>query len=300
MGSSSLKVSVIITTCQRSVDILKTSIESVLNQTYSNIELIVVNDSPEYSGSNDIDLLMGKYTGRLIYLKNKTSLGANASRNKGASYATGEVLSFLDDDDYWDLHKVEYSIPYFSSGNQVVYSDIVFFKERYKKESVKGFCKKEQIIPTLLYNNYWGGFSNVLFSKDAFNAVGRLNEEVVSSQDVDLWLRLAQMCDINYINMPLTYYRVHSNSITLNKNKKTVGLFQLLDNYKFLFDTFPDSRRKKLGNEYVQFLKNGWFEDSKLIRKELKKYNYSYLGFFIIGYIKHLLVKIQTMIYGEV
>ncbi|WP_052131499.1 glycosyltransferase family 2 protein [Planococcus sp. CAU13] len=102
------KVSIIIPTYKRS-NLLERAIESVLNQTYSNIEVVVVDDNiPDSQHRAETEIKMKKYSTdyRVIYVKNNKSLGGAFARNVGIKNANGKFITFLDDDDIYLPHKV--------------------------------------------------------------------------------------------------------------------------------------------------------------------------------------------------
>ena len=105
--NKNLKVSTIITTYRRA-DMLKRAIDSVLNQTYSNIEVIVVDDNDEKS--EDRILLVCyliKYNPKVKYIKHKVNMNGADARNTGIKNSTGEIVCFLDDDDWYLETKIE-------------------------------------------------------------------------------------------------------------------------------------------------------------------------------------------------
>ena len=101
-------ISCIITTYNRPIEVLKRAIDSVINQTYSNIELLVVNDYPEnIELSNNIYKLIKSYNNKSIkYIVLEKNSGACFARNRGANESKGEFLAFLDDDDEWLPNKL--------------------------------------------------------------------------------------------------------------------------------------------------------------------------------------------------
>lgn len=104
-----IKVSVIIPTYKRSEYLIR-AINSVLNQTYSNIEIIVVDDNDSKSEYREItEKKMASYNtnAKIIYIKNEKNIGGAKSRNVGIQNATGEYITFLDDDDIYLNEKVE-------------------------------------------------------------------------------------------------------------------------------------------------------------------------------------------------
>lgn len=109
-----IKVSVIITTYKRS-EMLTRAIDSVLNQTYKNIEIIVVDDNDENSiFRKETSLIMERYKGNknIIYLKHKKNSNGSVARNTGIYNSNGELITFLDDDDWYYPEKVEKQVEF--------------------------------------------------------------------------------------------------------------------------------------------------------------------------------------------
>ena len=144
-------VSVIIPTFKRSNFILR-AIESVLNQTYENIEIIIVDDN---EGDNEFSKLTKKIlkrfidNGEIVYVKHRTNKGISAARNTGIKKAKGDYIAFLDDDDEFLPKKIELQLDIFNkSKNNVglVYGAYLEINENLNKELV--------IMPKLKDNVY--------------------------------------------------------------------------------------------------------------------------------------------------
>ena len=96
-------VSCVLTTYNRS-KILKRAITSVLNQTYTNIELIIIDDNSKDNTSDVVKIINNK---RIKYIRNTSNKGLSYNRNLGASLSKGEFVAFIDDDDEWFPLKIE-------------------------------------------------------------------------------------------------------------------------------------------------------------------------------------------------
>ena len=94
-------VSVIIPTYKRKLDFVSKALQSVLNQTYPNIEIVVIDDSPDdFPYRDDIkNYIDGLKTDKILYIRNEKNLGGSLSRNVGINAAHGDYITFLDDDD---------------------------------------------------------------------------------------------------------------------------------------------------------------------------------------------------------
>ena len=177
-------VSAIIPTHNRS-ELLKRAIQSVLDQTWENMEIVVVDDA---SGDNTPQLLqsLSEKNKNLKVIRNNESKGAAASRNIAIENADGEFVAGLDDDDVWRPKRIELLMEEFQEGYAAVTSnDRMDFGE---KEIV---WKKKPIITLhdLLFYNQVG--NQVLTKKEYLKQVDGYDESLQSAQDYDLWIRLA-------------------------------------------------------------------------------------------------------------
>jgi glycosyltransferase involved in cell wall biosynthesis len=175
-------VSAIIPTHNRA-ELLKRAIDSVLEQTWQNMEIVVVDDASEDDTSDLLVKLSKEYPVKVI--RNEISKGAAASRNIAIKHAGGEFIAGLDDDDYWRPRRIELLMGEFKEGFSAVCSnDRMVFTER---EIV---WKKKPLITLndLLYYNQVG--NQVLTKKEFLTTIGGYDESLPSAQDYDLWIRL--------------------------------------------------------------------------------------------------------------
>ena len=179
---SSGKVSVIIPTHNR-IDLLRRAIESVLIQTYQNIEVVVVNDNSN-DGTQDYLTKMSEVHSNLRFVTNASNLGASNSRNIAIQYSTGHYITGLDDDDEFEPTRIEKLVGNFDEKYSFVTSlnrTIHFHKEHIVK--VPTLITLERILDSNVSNQ-------VLTLKQRILEVGSYNENRVPFDDYDLWLRL--------------------------------------------------------------------------------------------------------------
>lgn len=209
------KVTVVIPTYKRH-DLLKRAIDSVLAQTYGNIELIVVDDA----GDDNVEKICEDYKDKynLFLLKNKYLKGACGARNTGIEYATGEYIANLDDDDEYcpefiktmlTVYEKKYS---FVTSNQVMCSN--------EEECVVFKNKKLINLNNVLYGNCVG---SVIFTElYKIKAVCGYDLSLTSSQDYDLSVRLIERYG-DALRIESVLYRVYvdhgGERITTSKNK---------------------------------------------------------------------------------
>jgi glycosyltransferase involved in cell wall biosynthesis len=240
------KVSVILTTHNR-IGSLIVAIDSVLNQSYDNIEIIVVNDFDK-----DNDNLIAKFESYNLKLLHSNSTGANAARLLGFQNATGHFVSFLDDDDYWVKDKIKNQVDSLEKNNDAILvtsNARVFYENGNLGEIIYGKSNPK----FLDYANLIGGFSFPCIKRE-FIKESYFLEGLESGQDWYLWLLLRDNnLDKNFIdtNTIEIFYRKSSISITKSKNNKVLGFGKV---YNYLKPSLRKSainwHRYNKSNEY--------------------------------------------------
>ena len=241
-------ISVIITTYQREPYFVDRAINSVLCQTYKDIEIIVVDDSPaDYSLRKDVERIVlerdKSNSVSIRYIAHDRNKGACAARNTGMQNAKGEYVAYLDDDDEWLPEKLDKQIKVFNEEDVAL-----VYCGRICKNDVSGVSTIEKtgyykgyVFEKLLYINFVGSTSFPLIKTSCLRNVGGFDVEMQSAQDVDVWLRIAQKYQIGYVSEPLVIYHMHGGEqITSNPQKKIMGLEQLNKKYQAYLDKDPD------------------------------------------------------------
>ncbi|MFN6485475.1 MULTISPECIES: glycosyltransferase family 2 protein [unclassified Nostoc] len=228
MQTNEPKVSVIIPTYNRK-HYLERAINSVLNQTYTDYELVVVDDA---STDGTTSFIAEKYPSvRCVSLPK--NCGAGGARNEGIRIARGSFIAFLDSDDEWLPKYLETQIQYIESSpdNVIVFCGCIHQMQDGKIE--KFSCQPWLAYPDLTYHllseNFILTASIVVVSKNALNKAGYFNESLKICQDKELFLRL--FCLGNAAHVP--YYLVtkysHSSNLTGDYKLWVKETFDLLD-----------------------------------------------------------------------
>lgn len=219
------KVSVIIPAynCAR---YLSTALNSVINQTYKNCEIVLVDD-----GSTDNTK---EVVNNYLYLKNfnyifKKNGGLASARNTGIYNATGDFIAFLDADDYWSANKLEKQVAVFMDYPDVelVHSNMFIFdegKENFQKYSFDinfNELPQEEIFKKLIFWEADILIPTVIVKKSIFKKIGYFDENLsyLGCEDRELWLRASRVCKFFFIDDYLSYYMQRKNSMTKNKLK---------------------------------------------------------------------------------
>ncbi len=228
------QVSVIIPTYNR-VKLLNNSVASVLSQTYRDFELLVIDDC---STDNTSDFLSNIADKRVRCIKNTSNKGITATRNIALSNANGKYIAFLDDDDEWMPDKLEKQINLMensSKGLGCIYTgcNLVDAEDnRFNQTTVPHY--RIRILNELLLENFIIT-SSTLIKADCFETVGMFDESMPFAEDYDMWIRIAQEFEFDFVRSPLVNYRIHRNSISFNNNAIIIGLERLLTKHEKLF-----------------------------------------------------------------
>jgi glycosyltransferase involved in cell wall biosynthesis len=290
-------VTAIITTHNREPEILKRAIDSVLSQTYRNIELIVVDDSPSYTYHDEIVKLVKSYDREIKYLVNDAHPGACGSRNIGIQHASGKLIALLDDDDEWVAEKLSWMVSCILGNVGLVYGKYRIIKN--KGATIKNESHFEgDVYEQLLKNgNFIGGCSVPVFRKDIAVNVGLFDENLKSAQDYDFWLRIAQKYEVSFVDKCVVNYYLSSDAISTSANKKIKSSEYLLEKYHSDFEKYPEAKTRVYREMIYRLVCAGQYKQSYNKYKHCKDSLsvFDYVKVLIKGTIKHavLLLHLQ-------
>lgn len=185
------------------------AINSVLNQTFQDFEIIVVDDG---STANTKEALK-KFAGKIEYIYQENR-GNAVARNTGIQNTKGEFIAFLDHDDSWLPDKLSIQMDAFSKNNGVglVYTDCVAYDE--EKELPKGDRDYYSgWVFKHLFRRFFALPSGVVCKKECFDKCGLFDESFPTSNDYDMWLRISTEYKFLFIDQPLFKRRIHSDNL---------------------------------------------------------------------------------------
>jgi len=260
-------VSVIIPTYNRA-HLIGRSIQSVLNQTYQDFEIIVVDDGST-DNTEDIIKKFQKKDERIKYIKNEKNKGGSAARNTGIKAARGKYIAFLDSDDEWMKRKLEKQVRNIEKSTisaSISYCGFI----RSTKEGFQFFCpaKRGNLYYLQLYKAYISPTSAVMVKRKCFDFVGFFDETLPARQDYDMWLRLSKRYLFDYISEPLVkiYDNVGGGNISYNIRARKKG--------------FSIVRKKKV----YQLKESNWIIRRKVIAKDYYEGGKYFCGKFDVKY----------------
>ncbi|MCR0182842.1 glycosyltransferase [[Clostridium] innocuum] len=214
----------IIMPAYNSAQYIDESIQSVLNQTYLNWELIIVDDC----SSDDTDIVIQKYLvdKRIIYLKNKQNSGAAISRNKALIKAKGKWIAFLDSDDVWLPSKLKEQIDFMLNNDyKFSYTD---YRIRENDEWLPYIYTGPNIVTKRkMYNYCYFSTITVMYDREF---VGLIQiEDLKKNNDYAMWLQIIDKTPCYRLGKCLSYYYKHDDSISSGSK------FKLIKHHYILF-----------------------------------------------------------------
>ncbi|WP_339171882.1 glycosyltransferase family A protein [Anoxybacillus sp. FSL W8-1294] len=286
------KVSVIITSYNSNESFLKIAIESVLHQTYPNIELILVDDG---SNNNSAKKLC-EFHKEIKYIR-QSNKGLPAARNTGIRNSSGEYICFLDDDDYWHEEKVEKQVIQMEKiskedpnvGMTFTYTNVINMNGDVIGKY--GYKVKGNIFNKLLLGNIVGAPSSVMIKRGVLEHVGLFNEEFRYAEDIELWYRVAYFYTIYSTDEYLLYYRWRDNSHSKNAKFMNTYLEKALKNILEMYHDHPYIKENKcaiLSNLYKS-MANRYFWSN-----DINNFKDSYFKFIKVNKRNILNIKMLT------
>ncbi|MGF1933014.1 MAG: glycosyltransferase [Nostoc sp. ChiQUE02] len=221
------KISVIIP-AYNSEKTIKQTIQSVLNQTFGELELIVIND-----GSQDSTLeVVRQIRDSRIKVFSYSNAGGNVSRNRGLHRAVGDFVSFLDADDLWTPDKLQSQLKALQENvtAKVAYSwtDYIDINGQYLLSGQR-IKLNGNTYENLLLNNFLENGSNPLICRKSLITLGGFDESLNAAQDWDMWLRLASKFDFICVPSVQILYRISANSVSSNLVRQEKSCLQVLE-----------------------------------------------------------------------
>ena len=250
-------VTVVIPTYNR-IEWLKDSLESVMSQTVSAEEIIVVDD-----GSTDETLsFLENFEVTVVHQQNQ---GPSAARNVGARMAKTKWLAFLDSDDRWFPNKLECQLNYLDKNPDV---ELVYTGERWIRNGVRvNACKHHKKYSGWIYPECLKlcliSPSSVMLSKNLFDRSGGFNEKLWAAEDYDLWLKITSKVPVGYLEEELIVkYGGHEGQLS---NQRGIDVYRVvaLENMMNDFD---------LKEEWKELTRKDLCRRSKILMKGFNKH----------------------------
>ncbi len=195
------KISVVIPTYNRS-GLIERAVKSVTQQTYENLEIIVVDDGSE----DDTEAVVNSIKdNRIRYIKLPANSGVSNARNKGVEYATGSLVAFQDSDDYWRPRKLEKQMEYWKEHPEfrMIYCAYSYSKNgdylgKVPADEERGVLEGKIFEHLLMQNTI--GAPTILADKECFQACGGYDTSFSSIEDWEFVIRFSKDYEIGYVD----------------------------------------------------------------------------------------------------
>lgn len=268
------------------------AIYSILNQTFPNYELLIIDDG---SLDNTERIIQNIYDKRIRYIKQK-HYGRSKALNYGLREAKYDWVALMDADDLWDQNKIFEQIKLISTDKDLIFSNSIYFKKNKLLYMITNPKTKEEVIEKLALHGHFSG-SNVLYNKNRIIEVGGYSEEIDNCEDYELWLRIMNDFNYKFINKGFVFNRIRINSLSRtnlkSRNKIIISIQNKYCNYSNPhLSNFSSAKKLKL---------NGWrdyfYGDRSNVRKEWGKINITdwdlkmYLT-FLISYLPDNIIEL--------
>lgn len=212
---------------------LRSALDSVLEQTYERLQLIVVDDGSTDSSPE----ILAAYGSRLVTIR-QTNFGVAEARNAGIRASQGDLIAFLDQDDWWLPEKIEKQVAFFRQDARLglVHTGVLQYSEDasgfvapvYPTEGssrLQGRCYEQLLLGNAVFN------SSVMIRRSVLTVAGMFDTAIAGNtvQDYDLWLRIARHYPFGYSPEQLTALRLHSEQGTWNRQAMLGDELRLLE-----------------------------------------------------------------------
>lgn len=223
---------------------LEKAIDSVLNQTYQDFELLIIDDG---SSDNTLEILQ-KYQNnpKIKIIKNKKNIGFVRSAIKAINLAKGEYIMRLDADDYLDENALMIMVNILEKHPEIglVYPDYFHIDE---KGNIIDYFRKKKLGEEAGLMDLPANGGCTLMRKSCYKAIGGYRDDIRMQDKYDLWLKFLEKFKAHNVNLPLFYYRRHENNIS-NKTKK------ILKTRRYIKEKFIKERVKRIPQKILAII----------------------------------------------
>jgi len=229
---------------------IRETVQSVLDQTFTDFEYLIIND-----GSTDSTLeIISSFSDPRIKVCSFTNAGLGVSRNRGVEMASGEFITFIDSDDLWTPEKLEAQLRALQEHPKaaLAYSwvDHIDASGRFFRQG-RHDTNHGDVYAKLLTDDFIGGGSNALIRSKAIKDVGKFDESLTNAQDWDMWLRLAHRYPFVAVPVPQILYRQYPSSMSTNIWGMEKSSMRVIEKgFARLSETHQRLKRKALANRY--------------------------------------------------
>ena len=314
MDNSNKPLVSIVFTSYNHKEYLKQALDSLVSQTYSNLEIIIIDDCSS-DGSQEILKEYDNHPNINLKLQTQNSGSYVKASNYGASFAKGEYILFAQCDDFAEAHQIETLLQEFEkqpsvgvvfSKSKLVdekgvsFSDDFIGRENNFKKAVSetGLISGRHMKQFLSFSCVIPNLSAALIKRELFTRVNGLSDRYLVVADWEFWLDMTELTDFVYVSEPLNYFRQHATTIRSSIKMKT----QIIEVFRMFYNhisknnlTSSQIEKLKVGAGAVWFsyyLENRktWRECFSSVSKEIKEIEKNSFYYLFLGARKHVIV----------
>lgn len=269
------------------------AIDSMREQSFKDHEIIVIDDGSTDGTANIVKRYYKKV--KYIYQQNR---GIASARNRGIKEAKGKYIAFLDADDVSERNRLEIQVNALKRNKDagLVYSSLSFINE--KGDEISDIHRSEQydsetFLGKMFARNITVSASAVMAKKSLIDKLEGFDENIPLSEDYDLWLRMAKISSVVYIDVPLVRYRRHPNNMSMNRdgNKlneaRAILKHDLKEVYGYVKKAYPERADAVMGAIYTKI--SDYSNAEKFLRKFTLQYPDDATGHFLLGNLFYIL-----------
>ena len=242
---------------------IKEAILSVINQTYNNLEIIVIDD---FSSDNTIEIIKSFNDKRIKIIQNDSNKGAAYSRNIGIKNCAGDFISFMDGDDVWSLNKTEEQIKFMKKNNYAFTSCLYSFMGEDGQSLGKYMSSPRKVTHRKFLKTDYIGCITTMYKRDICPNL-EIPDGLYKRNDYALWIKLSEYADCYTFPLILAAHRVRKGSIS------SINKFSLIRYHKEVFQKLYGFNKIKselfaLRNVFYYLIRKTFY--TKRIKKSAK------------------------------
>lgn len=197
------------------MEYLAEAINSILQQSFKNFELLIINDG---STDGSIDLIKSFTDTRIRIIQNEKNYGLVYTRNRGLKEARGKYIAMLDCDDLALSNRLSLQVNFLNQNPNygLVGSQILMIDAGGQQVGKEDYNAHSDLIPSILFFNNYLAQSSVMIRQDLIKNY-EYQKEYPPAEDYDLWVRLSRVTKIKILQKPLVKYRLHTNNVSVKK-----------------------------------------------------------------------------------
>lgn len=208
---------------------LPQTIESVLQQTFNDFEILIIDDA---STDSTVEWISQIKDHRIHLIQQTKNQGPNAARNLGINSAKGDYIAFLDADDIWEPAKLFKQVEILERDTHIslIYTSATIINEKGQATGRVFMARKEgDVWESLIQGNFVDCPSSVIVRRDCFNRVGLFDVNFRCFEDWEMWIRIAKTYKFAAIGEPLVKFRMVANSNSKNYHLMETSFYQVID-----------------------------------------------------------------------